>query len=153
MKKKLRLRSNSIYKEEILQLIDDVIPMVEEFYRKRDITVTAILYDYATDIVSFEFDAPKGYYPKFSFYIDTSATGVRHPTGRRFMGGFTMEGVGEEFQKEMIEQYGIGATKVKVGSKMEHDTTKEKIQYIFDMTAPRIAKWDARMLIADIFLF
>ncbi len=133
-------------------MIDDIIPIVDDFYKKRGLTVKAIVYDYTTDLVSFDIEEPKGYYPKFSFYIASSDKGVRHPTGRPFVSTIAMKGVSQEYQFELREKYGV-FPQIAVGDCPADITTKEKLKYIFDKSAERLAVWDSHMIAAEIFLF
>ena len=152
MKRKIKFRPNSIYKDELNQIFADVIPIVEEFYKKRDIKVTTIRYDYTTDLVSFDFDEPKGYYPRFFFYIASSDKGVRRPAGRPFVATFAMMGVSQSYQFELREKYGI-FPQIAVADGSGEGTTTEKLKYIFDRAADRLDAWDGYMALSDIFLF
>jgi hypothetical protein len=156
MRKKLKLgKYDKQHEVEIRQLLNDVCTFIEPFYKKREISLISATYDSVkgSTSVRFEVDEPERYYPAFQFYLNVGTQSLNVPPSKKiFVATFTMMNVSQEYQFELREKYGV-FSQIGVADGSADGTTAEKLQYIFDKAADRLAVWDGHMVAADIFLF
>jgi len=143
------------YKEEISNMLIDIIPNITSFYNKFGVTLNGITYNSTLDFqqttkISFDITSSK-FYPSLVITLSNAGSAFRTPNKRILHGSFTIKGISDTFVNTLYTDHGISQI-ITVKSDASGNI-KDKINQLIDKTNESIDEWSGYANAAEIFIF
>lgn len=159
MKKNFRLSGsdeNRGYRDEIEKMVDEILPLVEDFYRQFDVIVKEVTYDSTKEfgrktIIKFDVES-KGLYPDFKIEVSMLGSAFLSPKERRFNGVFILKGIASTFSDYLYTEKGVSPI-ISVYDVDDRRSVVNKLTRIFNDAKEKLDEWNSYRIANDIFLF
>lgn len=154
---RLNLTDKQSYEAEIEHMMDDVLPVIEDYFKQYGAEINKFTYDSTYEFgaktrIIFGVNAP-GFYPSFSFDILPVEKSFRSPSQRFFRGTFVLRGIPDEKSQLIQKEFKESPVIIVDNDKSGNLSPKEKILDLFEKSKEVRENWYKYNLAADVFLF